>query len=188
MGWGTWLPQYTLLRGLSESHQLFNNFQTTFVTKFYKCAHSKRFGGFANFCQHETWQYVSVKGPQSLNHIKPLNIIRCFPLFFCCKALKKSSWFLNWFLPLGASKKSWLFLSGRWEGNALLWAARWNYKSPWQPCNRWIINVIQLLYIWNKQSIADVTEWTFQRTRLKKCLKSNSSLIMFWSSSYIDHM
>ena len=110
MGWGTWLPQYTLLRGLSESHQLFNNFQTTFVTKFYKCAHSKRFGGFANFCQHETWQYVSVKGPQSLNQIKPLNIICCFPLFFCCKALKKSCWFLNWFLPLGASKKSWLFL------------------------------------------------------------------------------
>ena len=150
VGWGTWLPQNTLLRGLSD-------FQTTFVTKFYKCAHSKRFGGFANFCQHETWQYVLVKGPQYLNHIKPLNIIHC------------SRWFLNWFLPLGASKKSWLFLSGRWEGNALLWDARWNYKSPWQPCSRWIINVIQLIYIWNKQSIADVTEWTFQRTRLKEC-------------------
>ena len=44
------------------------------------------------------------------------------------------------------SKKPWLFLFERWEGNALLWSARWNYKSPWQPCNRWIMNVIQMLF------------------------------------------
>ena len=68
-----------------------------------------------------------------------------------------------------------LFLFGSWEENALLWVSRWNYKSHWHPCNTWIINGIQLLHIWNKQSIADVTEWTFQRTRLKECLKSNSS-------------
>ena len=119
---------------------------------------------------------------QSLQALNCSTLKYCFAKFFTITSIPR------FIFTLDASKKSWLFLSWRWEGNALLWAARWNYKSPWQPCNRWIINVIQLLYIWNKQSIADVTEWTFQRTRLKKCLKSNSSLIMFWSSSCIDHM
>ena len=74
------------------------------------------------------------------------------------------------------SKKSWLFLSWRWEGNALLWAARWNNRSPWQPCNRWIKNVIQMLFIWNKQSIADVAKWTFLAKTKRFIFKIKSSV------------
>ena len=93
------------------------------------------------------------------------NLKTCFLASYVLSLLLQSSSGITWAprsIPtLGVSKKSWLFLFERWEGNALLWAARWNNKSPWQPCNRWNINVIKMLFIWNKQSIADVAKWTF---------------------------
>ena len=83
--------------------------------------------------------------------LKPcLTLKLVFLTSYVLSLLLQSSSGITWaprLIPtLGASKKSWLFLFERWEGNALLWASRWNYKSPWQPCNRWIMNVIQMLF------------------------------------------